>query len=191
MTIPDPELVSAIGRMLRSDPQRALAVADTLRGPERWIESTVSGWSMGPSLPPGSRIRIALAPHGHHEAGEVIAYLSDDQVIVHRVVHHGRAGAARGHLIARGDAAVVPDPPVELAHVLGAVTGVWRAEQWVPLSGPTRRSAQVSLARSMLSALAIAGLYVSPDATARALVALYRRAGMQRAARAPHPHERS
>jgi hypothetical protein len=191
MKSPDPELVTAIGAMLRSDPQRALAVADTLRGPGRWIESTVSGWSMGSSLPPGSRIRIALAPHGHHEAGKVIAYLSDDQVIVHRVFHSGRFGAARGRLITCGDTTVVPDPPVEVARVLGPVTGVWRAGQWAPLPDPPRRSARAALARSVLSALAITGLYVSPAATARALGALYRRAGMLRAARAIHLHERS
>ena len=199
MPIPDPEVVAAIGRILRSDPQRTLAVADSLRGPGRCIESTVSGFSMGVSLPPGSRIRIALLPSSGHAAGEVVAYLAGNQVIVHRVLHCGRAGAARNHLIARGDATLVPDPPVEFNHVLGPVTGVWCAGGWTPPAGPGPRSALARVVRTLLAALAIAGMYLSPRATAWALMALHRSAGGLRGAcsaalrhrRVPGRHERS
>lgn len=199
MAIQDPEVVAAIGQILRGDPQRTLAVADSLRGPDRCIESTVSGFSMGASLPPGSRIRIALLPTSAHAAGEVIAYLAGDQVIVHRVLHCGRAGAARRHLIARGDATLVPDPPIELGHVLGPVTGVWSAGGWTPPAGPFPRSAHARLLRAVLAALAIAGMYLSPRATAWALIALHRATAGLRGAwgaalghrRVPRRHEGS
>jgi hypothetical protein len=195
---PDPEVVAAIGQMLRKDPLRTLAVADSLRGPDHCIDSTVSGFSMGASLPPGSRIRIALHPPTGHAAGEVIAYLAGNQVIVHRVLHCGRAGAARRFLIARGDATLVPDPPIELRHVLGPVTGVWRAGGWVPAPGPSARSARARVVRFLLATLAVAGMYLSPSGTARALMTLHRGAGGLRGADGalrhrgvPGPHERS
>jgi len=199
VAIQDPELVEVIGKMLRSDPQRRLAVADSLRGSGRWIESTVSGASMGPGLPSGARIRIALVPRTRYDAGEVVAYLAGDQVIVHRVVHCGRAGAARGHLIARGDATLVPDPPVPQAHVLGPVDGVRCAGHWTPPAGPPPRSAHARLVRALLAAVSTAGLYLSPHVTASALVVVHRAAGRLRGAiasavqrrRAQRRHEHS
>jgi hypothetical protein len=132
MATPPPEIFDAIGRLLRADPARTLAVAQSLRAPGRSFESTVTGMSMGPGLGPGSRIRVALVHRAVYEAGEVVAYLAGDQVIVHRVVHRGRAAAARGYLITRGDATLVPDPPVDHARILGPVTGVWRVGGWMP-----------------------------------------------------------
>jgi hypothetical protein len=178
--VTDPDLVAAIGQILRTDPRRALAVADSLRGEGRCVESTVSGASMHPGLPSGSRIRIALAPQPCGEPGQVVAYLVAGQVIVHRVFHCGRAGAARRHLLARGDATLVPDPPVEIAQVLGPVTGVWRTDQWSPTTGAPHRSPHARLVRAVLAALSIAGLMLSPRATGRVLVALHRAAGMVR-----------
>jgi hypothetical protein len=189
-------MVDAIGRLLRADPARTLAVARSLRAPDRSLESTVMGMSMEPGLGPGSRIRIALIPQDRHEAGEVVAYVADGQVVVHRVAHRGRAAAARGYLITRGDATLVPDPPVDHGRILGTVTGVWRAARWMPPNGPPRRSLRARLARALSLAVAIGALYVSPRAAASALTALHRTAGALRAAlarggsrRAPRPPE--
>jgi len=190
LALQDPEVVAAIGQILRSDPRHTQAVADSLRGPGRCLESTVSGFSMGASLPPGSRIRIALLPTSRHEAGELIAYLFGDHVIVHRVLHCGRAGAARDYLVARGDATLVPDPPIELKQVLGPVTGVWSAGGWVPPEGPSPRRLPARLLRALLAVLAIAAMYLSPRASAQALIALHRGAAL-RGRRLPGRQERS
>jgi hypothetical protein len=182
LALQDPEVVAAIGQILRGDPRRTLAVADSLRAPGRSIESTVSGFSMGASLPPGSRIRIALLPDATYAAGDVVAYVAAQQVIVHRVLHCGRFGAARKHLIARGDATLVPDPPIAFDHVLGPVTGVWQAGEWKAPAAAWRRSAHARVLRAVLAALALAAMYLSPRATPWALLALHRGAGRLRLA---------
>jgi hypothetical protein len=193
---PPPEILDAIGRLLRADPARTLAVAQSLRAPGRSFESTVTGTSMGPGLGPGSRIRVALVHRARYEAGEVVAYVSGGQVVVHRVAHRGRAAAARGYLITRGDATLVPDPPVDHGRILGPVTGVWRAAGWMSPSGPPRRSLRAKVACALSLAAAMGALYVSPRATARAVAGLHRAAGALRAAlarsgrrQAPRPPE--
>lgn len=187
---PSPEIVDAIGRLLRADAARTLAVVERLRAPGRFVESTVTGMSMGPGLGPGLRIRIALVPRTRYEPGEVVAYLAGNQVVVHRVAHRGRA-AARSYVVTRGDATLVPDPPVERGRILGPVTGVWRASGWVPPGGPPQRSLRARLARALSLAAAIGALYVSPRAAASALVALHRAAGALRAALARGRRSRS
>jgi hypothetical protein len=181
---PSPDLLDAVGRLLRADPARALAVAGSLRAHGRSFESTVTGMSMVPTFAPGSRIRVALVPGPRYEAGDVVAFVAHERVIVHRVAHRGRAAAARGYLISLGDATLVPDPPVAEGHVLGAVTGVWRAGKWMPPGGRPRRSLRASAARTLSLAVAVGGLHVSPRATASALTWMHRVAGEIREAMA-------
>ena len=174
--MPRPELIDAVGSLLQADPARIVALASSLRAPNRSIESTVEGMSMGQGLPPGSRIRIELIERAQYDTGEVVAYLFDGQVIVHRVVHRGRIGVAAGHVLTRGDATLVPDPPVEHARILGPVKGVWREGRWMELSGPPRRSLRARAASSLLLIAATGALYLSPRATASMLIVLNRAA---------------
>jgi len=198
VAIPFPEIVEAIGGLLRADPARTLAVADSLRAPGRTYESTVTGMSMGPWLPPGSRIRIALIPAASYEVGEVVTFVAGEQIVVHRVAHRGRAAAALGHLVTLGDATLVPDPPVATGQVLGAVTGVWRSGGWVRPAGSPRRSLPARAVRALSVALAVGALQVSPRATARVMTGLHRVAAALRTAwvrererRSPGPPGRS
>lgn len=186
MATPPPEIVEAVGRILRADPSRARSLADALRAPGRSFDSTVSGGSMMPGLAPGTRIRIALVPGAPQVPGEIVAYLSGAQVVVHRMLHRGRAAAARGHVLTIGDATLVPDPPVPQARLLGAVTGVWRGGAWTPPPAAPRRSFRARLARSICIAAALCVVYVSPRAAGRALMALHRTTGAVRAAMARH-----
>jgi hypothetical protein len=168
-----PDLAEAVGSLLRADSARVVALADRLRGPDRLIESTLEGRSMGPGLPPGSRIRIGLVERADHGIGDVIAFLSGGRVVVHRVVHRGRAGRAAGLFLTRGDAVLVPDPPVDPRAILGAVTGVWREGRWTSVEGPSRRSLPArTLARPVLWTAALL-LRLSPRATAGALGLLH------------------
>lgn len=158
------DLVQALASFFRDDPARILAVASSLRGPGRTLDSTIEGGSMGRTLPPGARIRIALAERPSYAAGEVVAFLAGSQVIVHRVIHRGQRGAAHGYLITQGDATLVPDPPVNADHVLGAVIGIQREGRWTAVDALWRRTARARTVRSILR-LALAGvLSVSPRA---------------------------
>jgi hypothetical protein len=175
------ELIDAVGNLLQADPARIVALASSLRAPNRSLESTVQGMSMGGGLPPGSRIRIELIERTRYESGEVVAFVFDGEVIVHRVVHRGRIGVAAGHVLTRGDATLVPDPPVEHGWILGRVKEVWREGRWTELSGPPRRSLRARLASSLLLIAATGTLYLSPHATASMLIVLKRLARARRA----------
>lgn len=189
MTTQRPDVVDAIGHLLRADPARTLAIAHSLRAPHRCIESTVVGSSMGRALPSGSRIRVALVHRDRYERGELVAYLASGRLIVHRLVHRGRCGAARGWLLARGDATQVPDPPVAHEHVLGPLTGVWRNGEWAAADGPMRQSWSGRTLCALVAAVAVGALYVSPRAAARLLVALHRGAAWLRSAAIGGPRQ--
>ncbi|HEX2827011.1 MAG TPA: S24/S26 family peptidase [Burkholderiales bacterium] len=175
------DLAHAVGALLRADAARIHAVASRFEPAERFLESTVTGASMGATLPPGSRIRIEPKRHGVYEPGEIIAYLLRGEVIVHRVIHRGRFGAAAGYLLARGDATVVADPPVVLANVLGPVRAVLRDGAWVAPAAARRRSLHARLVSALVLAVARVGLALSPRWTELLLTLLYR---AQRAAHA-------
>jgi hypothetical protein len=159
-----PDQVQAVAAFFREDPARILAVASSLRGPDRAVESTVEGASMGRILPAGSRIRIDLVDRSGYEVGEVVTFLAGSQVIVHRVAHRGRRGAGRGYLITRGDVMLAPDAPVHQDSILGAVTGVRREGRWVAPAGPPRRSFRARLARAVLLMAVASLLRMSPRA---------------------------
>jgi len=131
---------------------------------------------MGRGLPPMSRIRIALIHRAQYEIGEVVAFLDGHQVIVHRVVHRGRFGAAAGHLLTRGDATLVPDPPVSRERILGPVTEVWVAGDWGPPRAAPRRSLRARVVSSILLGAAIGMMTASPRVTGALLVFLARAA---------------
>lgn len=173
---PRPDPVQAVATFFLEDPARILAVASGLRGPDRAVESTVEGMSMGRTLPAGSRIRIQLVNRLGYEVGEVVAFLAGSQVIVHRVVHRARWGAGRGYLVTRGDVTLVPDPPVDQTHVLGAVTEVQYEGSWVAVSGRLRRSLKARVTVSLLLAAVASVLAMSPRAARSFANFLYRSA---------------
>jgi hypothetical protein len=183
-TTPRGDPVRAVAAFFREDPARILAVASRLRGPDRTLESTVEGMSMGRTLPPGSRIRIALADRQGYDVGEVVAFLAGGQVVVHRVVHRGRAGRARGYVLTRGDAPLAPDAPVAEESILGPVTGVQRDGLWVPVDGRPWQTLRARVVRRLLLTLVAGVLRVSPRVAQRLARVLHRSEGALRTVRA-------
>ena len=190
MSSPSPEVTAAIGGLLQADAARVVALAARLKGPGRSITSTVQGASMGSALPSGSRIRIALTGGEHHELGQVIAFLSDGHVVVHRIVHRCASGRSAGHVLTRGDATLVPDPPVAYAHILGPVSRA--AEGVAPLVAPSVapialpvRSVHAAVVSWLLLRATIGLLHLGPAPTTTVLTVAYRsvtrcRAGVAR-----------
>jgi hypothetical protein len=171
---PRPDPVQAVATFFREDPARILAVASSLRGPDRAVESTVAGMSMGRTLPPGARIRIDLGSRAAGEVGDVVTFLAGGQVVVHRIVHRGRQGAGRGYLVTRGDITLAPDRPVRQDAVLGVVTGVRSGGAWVAPAGAPRGSLRARLARAGL-VWAVAGLLAVSPRAAQGLSAILQR----------------
>jgi hypothetical protein len=173
-TSPSLDVIEAGRRFFQQDPSRILAVAAHLRGPGRTVESTVLGVSMGRTIPAGSRIRIELVTPRRHERGEVIAFVAGHHLIVHRVVRPAPRWP-HDHALTRGDAAWIPDPPVDAERVLGAVIAIQRDGLWTsvdePAAGPWLTRV---LAAAVLGVVGCA-LRVGPGA-ADALVTLLHRA---------------
>jgi hypothetical protein len=156
------DAVAAAAAFLRDHPARIRAVAKGLKGSERSLDSVVSGHSMGSQLPDGAPIRIQLWRRERYEPGEIVAFLTDRQVAVHRVQFCGVRGRRRGILITRGDAHLYPDLPIHVSRVLGTVAAVRTELGWSPPAAPPRRPLpQRALARAWLavaSALCLVGL---------------------------------
>jgi hypothetical protein len=171
------DVVEAVASFFRDDPARILTVASSLRAPDRSLESTVHGMSMGATLPPGSRIRIELVHRIGYDVGEVIAFLAGSQVVVHRIAYRGRRGRARRYYLTRGDATLVPDPPVDHESILGAVTWIRRQELWMPLGGKLPRALRARVVNALLLLVVAGILHVSPRAAKALVTWIHRLAG--------------
>lgn len=135
-----PDVAAAVATLLNDDQERILALASSLRAPNRTIESQVRGGSMGPCLPPGSRIRIDMSPGAEYPVGQVVAFVGGNVVVVHRIVYSGR-----DHVLTRGDARLAPDTPVSRDQILGPVRAVAREGEWREI---TPAAARGTLARA-------------------------------------------
>lgn len=159
-----PDLAAAIASLLNDDQDRILSLASSLRAPGRTIESTVKGNSMGPGLPPGSRIRIDMSPASEHRVGDVVAFVGGPQVVVHRIVHAGPE-----YFLTRGDALVSPDRPIRRDQVVGRVVAMARGREWGALEPPARRGAAATACAPVVLAVARLLLRVGPGVAGAAV----------------------
>lgn len=163
-----PDLAAAIATLLNDDQERILALASSLRAPNRTIESQVRGGSMGACLPHGSRIRIDMSPDATHSVGQVVAFMGGDTVIVHRVVHYGR-----DHALTRGDARLAPDTPVRRDQILGPVSAVAREGVWRDVPPPAARGTPGRICAAVALGCARILLKLSPGLTGLSMRSLH------------------
>lgn len=78
------------------------------------------GSSMAPTLPPGCEVEIVPLSTPVRR-GDLVVFVADDAVVVHRAV-----GCWRGGWITQGDGRRTPDPPLEPDLVLGVVRAAHR-----------------------------------------------------------------
>ena len=147
------------------------AVASLWRKTGRELRARFGGSSMEPALPPGTEVLLRCGETGG--PGEVIAFLADGRLVVHRVV----ARAADGTwTLTRGDARVLPDVPIRDAEaVVGRVAGVWRSGSLEGLP-----AASDSLSRRLALRFACAARRASPRAGTAALRSLHTAARLAR-----------
>lgn len=140
------------------------AVASLWRKTGRELHARFGGSSMEPALPPGTEVVLRCGEAGG--PGDVIAFVADGRLVVHRVAARAEDGS---WLLTRGDARVLPDAPIrEPDAVLGRVVGICRGASVEPIPAPVD-----SLPRRWALRLACAALQASPRAGAAALRALH------------------
>jgi hypothetical protein len=99
------------------------AVASLWRKTGRELRARFGGSSMEPALPPGTEVVLRCGDAG--ATGDVVAFLADGRLVLHRVVARAADGA---WTLTRGDARVLPDLPIrDPDAIVGRVTGVFRA----------------------------------------------------------------
>ena len=91
--------------------ERLSAVAELWRRGAKRLTASFDGRSMLPSIQPGQPLTIDCAPFTP-AAGDVIAFIHEGKVVVHRVV------ASRGWVLTRGDANRLVDLPIRDASAL-------------------------------------------------------------------------
>lgn len=127
------------------------AVAKLWRATRREVVCRFAGASMSPALPPGAEVRLDCGAAGG--AGDIIAFLERGHVVVHRVV---ALSSARGWILTRGDARLLPDAPIRRAEdVIGRVTAVREGEAFVPPAPPRAGSLQRAVLGPLLLALRV------------------------------------
>ena len=95
----------------------------TLLSEGKTIRIKAHGYSMYPSIKPGSLILIEpLNVKGPPRPGEIIAIRRETGLVVHRLSKIIRGNGTTTY-IARGDSNAYPDNPVKLDKIAGRITG--------------------------------------------------------------------
>jgi hypothetical protein len=121
------ERLDGLGAFIWQERERIRAAVgrqNTPGGENSTVECRIRGASMEAAIPRGSRIRITFSRQ-QHRVGDVVAFMIGERIVVHRIVHR-----ARRYLLTRGDAMLLPDPPIESAAVLGAVDTIDSGSGW-------------------------------------------------------------
>jgi len=141
------------------------AVAELWKSGRRELVCRFGGTSMRPAIAPQAEVRL-LCGTPSVERGDVVAFLDEGRVMVHRVV----AALPGGGLLTRGDARLLPDRPLQGGgQVMGRVEAVHVGEAFAavpPLRG--------SLAQALVLWPLVQALRLSPAAGARLIDVLLR-----------------
>ena len=101
------------------------------------VRLRVIGTSMVPSVLPGDLISIRRASLHEVSPGEVVLFLQNKRLVIHRVVDRKVVAMAGGSeepcLITRGDRVRQEDPPVSSSELLGRVVSIERDNRKVEL----------------------------------------------------------
>ncbi len=135
--LPDVVRLHAVGSLIWRDRALLLATAARARGDGRAtvVECKLRGGSMATAIPARSRIRVTCG-QSELRVGDVAAFLLDERLVVHRIAYRRRRDRANPVLITRGDAMVLPDPPVAAAEVLGHVVEFDPGSGWQTVGAP-------------------------------------------------------
>ena len=141
------------------------AVAQLWKSGRRELVCRFGGTSMRPAIAPGAEVRL-LCGEGAAAPGDVVAFVDEGRVIVHRVV----AALPGGALVTRGDARLLPDRLLRGAgQVLGRVVAVRRGDAFAEVPAARGSSAQALVLWPLVQAVRM-----SPSAGAAVIGLLLR-----------------
>jgi signal peptidase I len=109
--------------------QRNLLAGEVVRAFGQ-MQLRVTGSSMIPTLWPGDLVRIERRAFESLNPGEIVFYLRDGRLFLHRLVASRETSRARS-LTTRGDAMAAADPAVPENCFLGVATAVRRRGEWI------------------------------------------------------------
>jgi len=161
-----------------SDPvlgdEELATVARLWKANRRELTCRFGGTSMMPAVPPQAEVRLRCGEKGG--TGDVVAFLDEGRVMVHRIV----ALSPGGWLLTRGDARLLPDHPIrDVAKVMGRVVAVRQGEAFVDLP-----PAPASFARALVLWPLVQLLHQNPVAGAGVIATLLRARRAAQAVRA-------
>ena len=140
-----------MGSLIWKDAERILETAARLRNSDQVIECRLGGSSMESAIPRESRLRVGLDNSLPFRVGEVIAFVEDSAVFVHRVVYQGVRPHTETFVVTQGDACLCPDPPLRADRVLGRVTLMKQDGDWSAIaSRPAGVRADSTVSRVLL-----------------------------------------
>jgi signal peptidase I len=100
-----------------------LAVAEIWKRQKRELTASFGGSSMEPTIHAGQPLTLRCGDD--YAAGDVIAFVIEDQLGVHRVM-----AKFDGWIVTRGDAKILPDPPLtDLSRVVARIVDVPPAKE--------------------------------------------------------------
>jgi len=149
----------------RTDPPVEMALCRSALAAGGRLALHVRGTSMLPALWPGETVWVEQANVDELRNGDVIVFVRDRQLVVHRVVATAETTAettAGSTLITRGDAQPQDDVPVLPSAVLGVVRSVCRFRADRPVGGrPSRAASALSwlVRRSEMARFLLAGIH--------------------------------
>jgi len=112
-------------------------------GEPAWLP--LSGESMVPFLPSGSKVLVSHTTAGQIRLGNLLLYEAEGRIICHRVLRRRRYGASYTFLT-KGDGRRMTDPWVCAEQVIGKVMAINRNGSIVRLNTPLRRLQAVAAA---------------------------------------------
>jgi len=121
-------------------------------GEPAWLP--LSGESMVPFLPSGSKVLVSQTTAGQIGLGDLLLYEAEGRIICHRVLRRRRQGASYIFLT-KGDGWRRTDPWVSAGQVIGTVIGIHRNGRLIRLGTRLRRLQAVTAAAL---SLIVAGL---------------------------------
>lgn len=102
------------------DPARLAALCELWKAAERAVWLTLAGYSMAPTLLPGTRVLLDCSCRPESAAiGDILAVRRDSALVIHRLVEIAEGSPPR--FICQGDANSWRDDPVEAHAIVGKV----------------------------------------------------------------------